>query len=66
MQITVNGKPHQLQPSTTVEQLLSELQIERRYCAVERNQELVPRAQHADCQLTDGDALEIVTLVGGG
>ena len=34
--------------------------------AVERNREVVPRAQHASEQLSDGDELEVVTFVGGG
>jgi thiazole synthase len=34
--------------------------------AVELNQELVPRQQHAHTVLKDGDQVEIVTLVGGG
>jgi sulfur carrier protein len=34
--------------------------------AVERNRTLVRRADHATTVLTDGDVLEIVTLVGGG
>jgi sulfur carrier protein len=34
--------------------------------AVEVNLEVVPRAQHAQTRLRDGDRLEVVTLVGGG
>lgn len=66
MEINVNGKPHVLPDGATVADLLRELQIEQRYCAVERNRELVPRRQHAECLLLPGDQLEIVTLVGGG
>ena len=43
-----------------------ELGINNRYCAVERNRELVPRETHPQCQLQEGDQIEIVTLVGGG
>ena len=30
------------------------------------NRDVVPRAEHPNRQLCDGDAVEIVTLVGGG
>ena len=34
--------------------------------AIERNLQIVPKQEFADCLLADGDSLEIVTLVGGG
>ena len=34
--------------------------------AVERNGEVVPRAQYKDTMLRDGDVLEVVRFVGGG
>jgi sulfur carrier protein len=46
--------------------LLQQLEIPLRGLAVEVNQEIVPRARHAEHLLADGDKLEIVTLVGGG
>lgn len=66
MQIQVNGEPREVETGMTVDRLLAELQMQPRYLAVERNFELVPRRQHAECVLHDGDELEIVTLVGGG
>jgi thiamine biosynthesis protein ThiS len=33
---------------------------------VEVNRKVVPRRQHAEHTLRDGDTVEIVTLVGGG
>lgn len=66
MQICVNGEPREVESGTTLSRLLEELKMQPRYLAVERNFELVPRAQHAACVLGEGDSLEIVTLVGGG
>ena len=66
MQIRVNGEPREVAAGTTVARLLVDLEMQPRYLAVERNFELVPRSRHADCVLAQGDALEIVTLVGGG
>ncbi|MEX2288643.1 MAG: sulfur carrier protein ThiS [Planctomycetaceae bacterium] len=66
MQITVNGSPKELEPGTTVAELLEHLNLQPKYVAVERNLDLLPRAQHGGCVLEDGDRLEVVTLVGGG
>ena len=66
MEITVNDKPQDVKSGTTVAELLGQLSMQSRYVAVERNLQIVPRADHADCVLEPGDRLEIVTLVGGG
>ena len=66
MEITVNGQSRQVAEGTTIAQLLEELQLPTKYLAVEVNLELVPRRQHAEHRLTQGDRLEVVTLVGGG
>ena len=49
-----------------IAQLLQQLELSPRYLAVERNEQLVTRGEHADCLLKTGDRIEIVTLVGGG
>lgn len=36
------------------------------HIAVERNGEIVPKAQYGETVLADGDAIEIVSFVGGG
>jgi thiamine biosynthesis protein ThiS len=66
MLITINGESKDVTDGLTVCALLEQLEIRSKFCAVERNKELVPRGQHADCVLEAGDRLEIVTLVGGG
>lgn len=65
-EIFVNGEAKQVPAGTTVAQLLAELKLEPKHCAVEINLEIVPRAKHAERLLAAGDRLEIVTLVGGG
>ncbi len=64
--ITLNGESREIPADWTLTDLLNDLQINNRYCAVEQNQKLVPREQHADCVIQDGDQIEVVTLVGGG
>lgn len=66
MNICVNGEPREVEAGLTIAGLLTALQMQPRLLAVERNFELVPRERHAECVLSDGDRLEIVTLVGGG
>jgi sulfur carrier protein len=66
MQISLNGKPHQLATGATVATLLESLGLDPRQVAVERNLELAPRTRHAATPLAPGDRIEIVTLVGGG
>jgi sulfur carrier protein len=64
--VVINGQPRTLNAGTTVTALIGELGLGDRKVAVERNREVVPRAQHATTVLADGDRLEIVTFVGGG
>ncbi len=65
-QITVNAEPRTFPAPLTVETLLAALGRDPRKVAVEVNLAVVPRADHPARQLADGDAVEIVTLVGGG
>ncbi len=64
--ITLNGEPRTLPAATTVAELVRQLELLPEQVAVERNQRLVRRADHAATELVEGDVLEIVTLVGGG
>src|SRR5947209_6217802 len=64
--ITLNGEARSFPAPLTVSQLLDALGQGRRPVAVEVNQEVVPAARHGECRLADGDAVEVVTLVGGG
>jgi thiazole synthase len=51
---------------TTVSELLVHLKLDPQRVAVEINRNIVPRAAHGSTRLADNDAVEIVTLVGGG
>ena len=50
----------------TVAELLEQLEVRGRRLAVEVNQEIVPRGEHAEHTLRDGDVVEIIHAVGGG
>ncbi|HCK42215.1 MAG: thiamine biosynthesis protein ThiS [Planctomycetaceae bacterium] len=66
MKIQLNGESREITAGTTIADLLSDLQLDDRALAVERNLQLVPRSEHVDALLAEGDRLEVVTLVGGG
>ncbi|HEX5660860.1 MAG TPA: sulfur carrier protein ThiS [Polyangiales bacterium] len=66
MRVQVNGEPRDVAVGSTVTALLASLGLEGRPVAVERNTEIVPRAQHAATVLAEGDQLEVVQFVGGG
>jgi thiazole synthase len=66
MSITLNGQTRLARDASTLADLLRELALDPKRIAVEVNQELVPRTQHVERRLHPGDAVEIVTLVGGG
>lgn len=66
MDIMLNGKPHTVDDSTTVEQLLKSLLPPGRRVAVEVNEEIVPRTLHQQRSLSPGDRVEVVQAIGGG
>ena len=66
MKVTLNGAEREIAPDTTIARLVDEITKDRSRVAVERNRMIVPRAQWETAVVTDGDEVEVVTLVGGG
>jgi thiamine biosynthesis protein ThiS len=66
MQLTVNGKPRQVESASTLLAFLQEIGVDPRIVAVERNGDIVKRNRFGETMLSDGDTLEIVRMVGGG
>lgn len=66
MNVCVNGEAKDLAEGMTVSHLLEALKLHPKRVAVERNKRIVRRADFAVAVLAPGDAIEIVTLVGGG
>ncbi|MGQ0629105.1 MAG: sulfur carrier protein ThiS [Phycisphaerales bacterium] len=66
MKVTVNGHPHELPEGANVPALLQAIGLAKAVCAVEVNRTLVPRPRHETTALKEGDAVEVVALVGGG
>ena len=66
MKITVNDESREVPPDATVAGLLADLGLGDKPCAVEVNRELVRKGDHQPHALSEGDRVELVTLVGGG
>ncbi len=66
VKIEVNGEAREVADGTTVRELLVTLGLGETLVAVERNEEIVRRADHAQTALKDGDRVEVVHFVGGG
>jgi sulfur carrier protein len=66
MRLIVNGTEREIAEGATVDSLLRELEIRRDGTAVALNDDVVPRAQHTERALRDGDRLEIIVAVAGG
>lgn len=66
MQVFVNGKARELAEGASLSELLVELELDSVRVALELNRKLVVRKDHPETRLSEGDRVEIVTLVGGG
>lgn len=66
MTIILNGETKTVPDGITVIGLLEHLNIQHQRVAVERNEEIVKKAAYGETVLNDGDALEVVSFMGGG
>lgn len=66
MSVEVNGDARDVPEGTTIQALLTLLNLADQPVAVECNGHIVPRAAHAGATLQQGDVIEIVHFVGGG
>jgi sulfur carrier protein len=64
--VRVNGEEIRLPEGASVASVLERLEVSTPRVAVERNREIVPKAEYAKTQLAPGDVLEVVEFVGGG
>ena len=66
VEIMVNGKRISISPDSTVHDFLASRRMTDAMAIVERNGEIVPRANYGATALHAGDRLEVVHAVGGG
>lgn len=63
--VKINGEDLNI-AGTTLTEYLATTDYNPKRIAVERNGNIVPKAQYDETVLQDGDSLEIVSFVGGG
>jgi thiamine biosynthesis protein ThiS len=66
MHILLNGEPREVAEDSTLADLLATLELQNRRFAVEINEELIPRSEHAGHALRADDRVEVVQAIGGG
>jgi thiamine biosynthesis protein ThiS len=66
MEIIVNGERKALGAAVSLAEFIEQAGMKGDRVAVERNRDIVPRAQWPSTILQEGDELEIVHFVGGG
>ncbi|MDT7041450.1 sulfur carrier protein ThiS [Candidatus Nitronereus thalassa] len=65
MQVTINGKPEDIQ-ATNVMEVLKHKEVDPHMVAVELNTQIVERDQLESTPVKDGDKLEFLFYMGGG
>ena len=63
--VRVNGTELDI-AGKTIAEYLANTNYDMKRIAVERNGDIVPKAQYGETVLQDGDSLEVVSFVGGG
>ena len=66
MKIRLNGEAYEIAGPLSVSALLSQLDIDSRRVAVERNVVVLKRTEFDSTIVAEGDEIEIVNFVGGG
>jgi thiamine biosynthesis protein ThiS len=66
MKITVNQKLLVFDDKISLEHLLENLAVTKKYMAVEINEIIIPKSEYTEYQLKDGDVVEVINAVGGG
>ncbi|VAW56806.1 hypothetical protein MNBD_GAMMA07-335 [hydrothermal vent metagenome] len=66
MNIQFNGTKRQLALGSTLKQLIETEGLSEKRLAAEVNLEIIPKSEHINCVLNEGDTVEIVHAIGGG
>lgn len=66
MKILLNGEPYECEDGTSLLSIAQALSLEGKRYAIEHNKTIVPKSQHGETILKDGDHVEVVQAIGGG
>jgi sulfur carrier protein len=64
--VHVNGKVVPLPTDCSISTLIEQMDLMGKRVAVELNLNIVPKSEHLQTQLKEGDIVEIVHAIGGG
>ena len=66
MEVVVNGEAQVITSEITVAELIEQMDLAGKRLAVELNEQILPKGQHAGRRLEPGDRVEIIQAIGGG
>lgn len=66
MNITLNGDAFELDEGANLVKLIAHLDLIDKRFAIEVNEEIISRSEHAKFLLSEGDCVEVVQAIGGG
>lgn len=64
--ISLNGEPYSIAESATLTDLVETLELQNSRYAIEVNLDIIPRSEHTQFKLAEGDQVEVVQAIGGG
>ncbi|MCF6287112.1 MAG: sulfur carrier protein ThiS [Candidatus Hydrogenedentes bacterium] len=66
MIVILNGENRDVESGTTIQKLLDELKLDGNALVVQRNDDIIEKADYATIRLDENDQVELVQFVGGG
>lgn len=66
IQIKLNGEKKELKEPAKLSEIVADFQFSTPYYAVALNRSVIPRSEHDQVVLKEGDEIEVVHAVGGG
>lgn len=66
IKVIINGEEKEIEANTTIQSVISSLNMKTNMLVVEKNLEIVPKGEYDSSYLLDGDKIEIVSFFGGG
>jgi thiamine biosynthesis protein ThiS len=66
MEIMLNGEKVTCEEGVSLENLLLQMQYDKRQVAAEVNGDIIPKAEYGEHIVKPGDEIEVVTFMGGG
>ena len=66
MNILLNGQKRSIDDDIDLHTLIEQLELTGKRLAVEVNQDIIPKSEHAHYKIQHGDTIEIVFAIGGG